>query len=196
MENNILSSLTQDEKRLLTISNYRKGNVLYYEGEMCDVVSIVVSGEIKISSTSFEGNELVYNIVEKGEIFGNNLILSDEPRYKGNVVATKDTTVVSISKINLLSILQSNREFLTHYLNIQSNFGKKLNSTIKMLSINSAEERFKFYLFQQKGVIKYHSVSDLADILHLKRETLSRLLTKLEKENAISRSPHQIELID
>ena len=78
------------------------------------------------------------------------------------------------------------------YLNIQSNFGKKLNSTIKMLSFTSAEDRFMFYLHENKNEISYHTVTELADILHLKRETLSRVLTKLEKENAIRRSPHKI----
>jgi len=125
-------------------------------------------------------------------MFGNNLIFSDEPSYKGDVIALKDSTIVLIKKENLETILRSNKEFLVSYLNIQSNFGKKLNSTIKMLSFSSAEERFLFYLHENKGTINYHSVADLADILHLKRETLSRLLTNLEKENVIQRSPHKI----
>ena len=97
---------------------------------------------------------------------------------------------------NLEYLLQSNREFLLVYLNIQSNFGKKLNSTIKMLSFSSAEERFLFYLHENKGEISYHTITELADILHLKRETLSRVLTSLEKENAIKRSPHKISKLD
>ena len=65
-----------------------------------------------------------------------------------------------------------------------------------MLSFSSAEERFKFYLHENKGEISYHTVTDLADILHLKRETLSRVLTNLEKENVIKRSPHKIVKLD
>lgn len=192
MKNNILQTLTKDEQKLLEVKTLNKGAFLFREGQLCTQIAIVVSGQVKISSINYSGSEVVFNVLENGEIFGNNLIFSDNPIYKGDVVALKDSVVVLIKKENLENILQSNKEFLLTYLNIQSNFGKKLNSTIKMLSFASAEERFKFYLRENNGEFSYHTVTELADILHLKRETLSRVLTKLEKENAIKRSPHKI----
>ena len=196
MENNILLNLSKDEKKLLEVKSLKKNDILYREDEKCESISIVVSGEIKISTTSFEGKELIYNVLSKNDVFGNNLIFSDEPFYKGDVIATKDSTIVIIKRENLLTLLQSNREFMISYLNVHSNFSKKLNSTIKLLSYSSAEERLRFYLFNNGGSIKVKSVSELANILHLQRETLSRLLTKLEKENVIKRSLHQIDLLD
>lgn len=192
MKNNILQTLTKDEQKLLEVKTLNKGAFLFREGQLCTQIAIVVSGQVKISSINYSGSEVVFNVLENGEIFGNNLIFSDNPIYKGDVIALKDSVVVLIKKENLENILLGNKEFLLTYLNIQSNFGKKLNSTIKMLSFASAEERFKFYLRENNGEIPYHTVTELADILHLKRETLSRVLTKLEKENAIKRSPHKI----
>ena len=196
MEKNILQTLSKQEQQLLEVKSLRRGEFLFREGELCTAVSIVVSGQVKISSMNYFGSEVIFNVLKKGEMFGNNLIFSDDPTYKGDVIALKDSVVVLIKKNNLESLLQSNKDFLLTYLNIQSNFGKKLNSTIKMLSYSSAEERFKFYLHENKGEISYHTVTDLADILHLKRETLSRVLTKLEKENVIKRSPHKIVKLD
>ena len=196
MKNNILSLLTKEEQKLLEVKSVNRGAYLFREGELCSKVSIVVSGGVKIASMHYSGREVIFNILENGEIFGNNLIFSDEPFYKGDVVAVKDSTIVSINKEYLVHILQSNKEFLIAYLNVQSNFGKKLNSTIKMLSFNSAEDRLMYYLHENKGEVIYHSVSDLADILNLKRETLSRLLTMLEKENVVKRSPHKISKLN
>ena len=196
MKNNILSLLTKDEQKLLEIKSLKRGSILYREGQLCTEVSIVVSGQVKISSMSYSGSELIFNLLENGELFGNNLLFSDNPTYKGDVVLLKDSTIVSIKKENLVKILQSNKNFMLSYLNIQSNFGKKLNSTIKMLSFSSAEERFLFYLHENKDEINYQSITELADILHLKRETLSRLLTKLEKKNAIRRSSHKITKVN
>ena len=189
---NILQSLSKEEQKNLEVKSVKRGEFLFREVQLCTTISIVVSGQVKISSMNYSGTEVVFNVVEKGEMFGNNLIFSDSPLYKGDVIALKDSVIVSIKKNNLEAILQSNKDFLLSYLKIQSNFGKKLNSTIKMLSFASAEERFKFYLHENQGTVSYHTVTDLADILHLKRETLSRVLTKLEKENAIKRSPHKI----
>ena len=196
MKNNILSLLTKQEQQLLEVKSVDKGTYLFREGELCSKISIVVSGGVKIVSTHYPGNEVIFNVLESGEMFGNNLIFSDNPIYKGDVITTKDSTIVSIKKEHLETILLSNKEFLIAYLNIQSNFGKKLNSTIKMLSMSSAEDRFMFYLHENKDEISYHTITDLADILNLKRETLSRLLTKLEKENIIRRSLHHISKVN
>lgn len=195
MENNILTTLTKEQKDYISIKTVSKNTTLFREGEKCEMISIVVSGEIKISSYSFEGEELIYNVLKSNEIFGNNLIFSDEPFYKGDVIATKESVIASIKRENLLKILQSNKEFLMLYLNIHSNFSKKLNSTIKLLSFNKAEERFIFYLHENNNVIQIKSIAALASILHLQRETLSRIISKLEKENVIKRSPYQIKLI-
>ena len=192
MENNILSALSKEEQKLLEVKTLARGEFLFREGQLCTHLAIVVSGQVKISSMNYSGSEVIFNILSKGEIFGNNLIFSDDQTYKGDIVALKDSTIVLIRKNNLENILQSNKKFLLMYLNIQSNFGKKLNSTIKMLSFASAEDRFNYYLHESKGEIEFRTVTELADILHLKRETLSRVLTKLEKENAIRRSPHKI----
>ena len=196
MKSNILQALTKEQQQLLEVKSLNRNECLFREGQLCTQVAIVVSGQVKISSMNYSGTEVVFNVLEKREMFGNNLIFSDEPTYKGDVIALKDSIIVLINKNNLEQLLRSNREFLLTYLNIQSNFGKKLNSTIKMLSFASAEERFKYYLHENKGEISYHTVTELADILHLKRETLSRVLTKLEKENAIKRSPHKIVKLD
>ena len=196
MKNNILSLLSKEEQKLLEVKSANRGTYLFREGELCSKISIVVSGGVKIVSTHYSGNEVVFNVLESGEMFGNNLIFSDNPIYKGDVIATKDSTIVLIKKEHLEDILQSNKEFLIAYLNIQSNFGKKLNSTIKMLSMSSAEDRFMFYLHENGDQFSYHTITDLADILNLKRETLSRLLTKLEKENIIRRSLHHISKVN
>ena len=196
MKNNILSLLSKEEQKLLEVKDVDRGTYLFREGELCSKVSIVVSGGVKIASTHYSGSEVIFNILESGDIFGNNLIFSDNPVYKGDVVAINDSMIVSISKDNLTNLLQCNKKFLIAYLNIQSNFGKKLNSTIKMLSMSSAEDRFMFYLRENQDEINYRSVTDLAEILNLQRETLSRLLTRLEKENVIKRSPHKISKLN
>ena len=196
MKNNILSLLTKEEQKFLEIKTLKRGAILFREGQLCTEVSIVVSGQVKISSMNYSGSELIFNLLENGEMFGNNLLFSDNPNYKGDVICLKDSTIVSIKKENLVKILLSNKDFMLSYLNIQSNFGKKLNSTIKMLSFASAEERFLYYLHENKNEITYQSITELADILHLKRETLSRLLTELEKKNAIRRSSHKISKVN
>ncbi len=195
MEKNILSLLEKEERKLLSVRSYNKNDVLHREGETCEEITIVSEGKIKIVSYSFSGKEIVFNELGKNQIFGNNLLFSSEPNYKGDVVSVDKSIVVTIKKDDLITLLSSNKEFLKEYLKIQSDFGKSLNSRIKLLSIDSALERFEYYLFINKGEVDFKSVTTLASELGLKRETLSRLISKLEKENVIKRSLHHISKI-
>lgn len=196
MEKNILSLLEKEERKLLSVRSYNKNDVLHREGETCEEITIVSEGKIKIVSYSFSGKEIVFNELGKNQIFGNNLLFSSEPNYKGDVVSVDKSIVVTIKKDDLITLLSSNKEFLKEYLKIQSDFGKSLNSRIKLLSIDSALERFEYYLFINKGEVDFKSVTALASELGLKRETLSRLISKLEKENVIKRSLHHISKIN
>ena len=192
MENNILSLLTKNERRLLNIKQYQKNELVFNEGQACNSIGVIVQGEIEIVSYSFSGKEVIFNSLSKDQIFGNNLLLSSHPEYKGDVISRTKSTIVFINRDNLLLLFSTNRDFLVSYLKVQSDFGKQLNSQIKMLTIDSARERFEYYLFINQGEIEYKSITSLANKLNLKRETLSRLLSTLEKENVIQRSLHKI----
>ena len=196
MEKNILSLLTKEERTLLQVKSFKKNEIIFKEGEHCDNVAIISDGHVQIVSYSFSGKEVVFNSLSKNQIFGNNLIFSSDPTYKGNVISLDKTTIVFIKKDNLITLLSSNKDFLQEYLKIQSDFGKHLNSQIKLFSIDSAKERFEYYLFSHSGEIEFRTISSLANELNLKRETLSRLISKLEKENVIKRSLHHISKID
>lgn len=192
MENNILSLLSKEERARLSVKSYSKNQVIFKEGSECDSIGIITSGNVDIISYSFGGEEIVYNSLSKNQIFGNNLLFSSDTVYKGDVISRGESTIVFIKKDDLLFLLSSNQKFLEAYLRIQSDFGKSLNSRIKLYSMDSAQERFEYFLFLNKNEIEYRSITALASQLNLKRETLSRLLSKLEKENAIKRSPHHI----
>jgi len=196
MEKNILSLLTKEERTLLQVKSFKKNEIIFKEGEHCDNVAIISDGHVQIVSYSFSGKEVVFNSLSKNQIFGNNLIFSSDPTYKGNVVSLDKTTIVFIKKDNLITLLSSNKDFLQEYLKVQSDFGKHLNSQIKLFSIDSAKERFEYYLFSHSGEIEFRTISSLANELNLKRETLSRLISKLEKENVIKRSLHHISRIN
>jgi len=192
---NILETLSKKQLNLIEYKDYKSGLTLFYEDDLCKSIGIVLKGQLSIVTYLEDGNEVIYNILKENEIFGNNLIFSSEPYYKGNIITNVDCKIAFISKANLISLLTSNSDFMIEYLRIQSNFGKKLNNTIKLLSIASAQDRFYFYMHENKNRITYTSISELAKRLYIKRETLSRLLSKLEKEKKISKDTKKIILI-
>lgn len=189
---NILNLLKLEQYHLRKLP---KGNTLFHEGDTCKNIGIVIEGKLKISSFLSDGNEIIYNQLSTGDIFGNNLIFSSNPLYKGDIIALTDCQIALIDKKQLIEILSNNKDFLVQYLQIQSDFGKTLNDKIKLLSINSAEERLYYYLYINKNVISFDSIQDLANHLSLSREATSRLISKLIKEKKIKRTNNTIQII-
>ncbi|MBR5341303.1 MAG: Crp/Fnr family transcriptional regulator [Erysipelotrichaceae bacterium] len=191
----ITELLTDKEKERCIIRKISKGDTLFHENDSCNEIGIVLKGKIEIVSYLNDGSELIFNTISEGGLFGNNLIFSSEPYYKGNVIALSDAEIMLIKKELLIELLENNSAFLIEYLHILSDTGKQLNSRIRLLSIASAEERFFCYLHDHKNRITYTSVSQLARELYLSREAVSRLLYRLVKEKKIIKSDKTIRLL-
>ena len=180
----LIETLTEENKKSCKIERYDKGQIIFHENEECLYVGLVKKGSVQIVSYSLSGKEIVYNEIKENGIFGNNLLFSKNPYYRGNVIAKTDAEILLINKEKLIKILQNNALFLELYLSEHADFSKKLNNTIKILSLDSAEERFLYYL-KENSPLKYHSISSLASSIFLTRETTSRLVSRLVKEGKI-----------
>ena len=191
----LLNVLTKKEHKLVKGYQIAKNNTLYHEGDVCENIGIIVSGKIDIVSYSFEGKEQIINSLKAGEIFGNNLLFSSEPIYRGDVIAKEKSVVAFINKENLVYLLQNNQEFLNLYLKAQSDKAKALTARIQLLSFTNAEERLFYYASKNNGVITFKNVTTLAATIGVQRETLSRLLTSLIKRHLIKKEKGKITVL-
>ena len=191
----ILKVLSKKEHQMVKGYQIAKGNIIYHEGDVCENIGIIISGKVDIVSYSFEGKEILINSLKAGDIFGNNLLFSSNPIYKGDVIAKEKCVVAFINKENLIYLLQNNKEFLNLYLNIQSDFGKALNARIQLLSFPNAEERLMYFASKNNNVIEFKNVTTLAATIGVQRETLSRLLTSLIERHLIKKEKGKITFI-
>ena len=191
----LLNVLSKKEHKLVQGYQVAKNSIIYHEGDLCENVGIIVSGKIDIVSYSFEGKEQVINTLKAGEIFGNNLLFSSEPIYRGDVLAKEKSVIAFINKENLVYLLQNNQDFLNLYLKAQSDKAKSLTARIQLLSFTNAEERLFYYASKNNGVITFKNVTTLAATIGVQRETLSRLLTSLIKRHLIKKEKGKITVL-
>lgn len=192
---NLIDTLKPEEKSYLHYKELKKDYILFREDDYCDSIGILIEGQLSIVTDLIDGQSIVYNNITPYGVFGNNLIFSSNPYYRGDIIAVENSKVVLIYRNDLINILKNNEKFLLMYMEIQSNFGKQLNARIKMLSINSMSERFLYLLHLNKGTIKYNSITGLARQLNMERETLSRLISKMIKDNIIVKEDKTIRII-
>lgn len=191
----LLSILNKKEHEMVKGFQIEKNRIINHEGDVCENVGIIISGKVDIVSYSFEGKEMLINSLKAGEIFGNNLLFSSDPVYRGDVIAKDQCVIAFINKENLLFLMQNNKEFLSLYLQAQSDFGKSLNARIQLLSFDNAEERLFFLANKTDNVIQYKNVTSLASVVGVQRETLSRLLTNLVDRHLIKKEKNKITVL-
>ena len=62
------------------LRNVEKGRILFFPGDVSDTVWFVGSGRIKVSRLSESGKELILDILEPGQFFGEAGVLDERPR--------------------------------------------------------------------------------------------------------------------
>ena len=191
----LLNVLNKKEHQLVKGYQIAKGNIIFHEGDACESIGIIISGKVDIVSYSFQGREMLINSLKAGELFGNNLIFSSSPIYKGDVIAKEKAVIAFISKEDLITLLQNNKEFLELYLQAQSDKAKLLTARIQLLSFPNAEERLFYYASKNHNVIEYKNVTTLAATIGVQRETLSRLLTSLIERHLIKKEKGKITVL-
>ena len=191
----LLNVLSKKEHQLVKGYQIAKGNIIFHEGDACESIGIIISGKVDIVSYSFQGREMLINSLKAGELFGNNLIFSSSPIYKGDVIAKEKAVIAFISKEDLITLLQNNKEFLELYLQAQSDKAKLLTARIQLLSFPNAEERLFYYASKNHNVIEYKNVTTLAATIGVQRETLSRLLTSLIERHLIKKEKGKITVL-
>ena len=191
----LLNVLSKKEHQMVKGYQIAKDNIIFHEGDVCESIGIIISGKIDIVSYSFQGKELLINSLKAGDIFGNNLLFSSSPLYKGDVIAKEKCVVAFINKENLVYLLQNNSEFLDLYLQAQSDKAKLLTARIQLLSFPNAEERLFYYASRNHNIIEFKNVTTLAATLGVQRETLSRLLTNLVERHLIKKEKGKITVL-
>jgi len=187
------------EQNNLKIYQYKKGDVLFHEGEICETIYLLVSGEMIIRTITSEGKEYIINILNKDDIFGDSLIFSNQNIFLGDGVFQEDSEIIKLTKKQFLELLQK-EQILINYLHYISQRNTKTRNQIKILNIVNYKDRIMFYLeniakHSNNNIIPIKSKEILAKELNMPRPSLSRELIILKQEGKIDYGKNFIKLL-
>lgn len=186
---NLFDLLAEEEKELyIEKKEYKKNEIIFSEGLYCNYIGLVKEGKIIISTITYNDKEEIINIINKDDIFGNNLIFSSSPIFLGNIISYSKSLIYFISKNNLSILLQNNILFRNKFIEMLSNQVLKEKEINKLFIHKNIRDRILYYINSEqkkKGHVRIKSIADLARILSLPRPSVSREISKLIKENII-----------
>ena len=98
---------------------YRRGEVIFRQGDPADQVLYIKSGNVRLSVLSKSGRQAVVAMLGAGEFFGEGC-LAEQPVRMGSANATSDSTIVLIDRDEMARLLHEQRamsdRFIAHML--------------------------------------------------------------------------------
>jgi CRP-like cAMP-binding protein len=101
------------------IVEYRRGEVIFTQGDPCEHVLYIQKGNVKLSVISKAGREAVVAMLGAGEFFGEGC-LAGQPVRMGTAAATTDSTILLVDKDQMVGLLHKQHalsdRFIAHML--------------------------------------------------------------------------------
>ena len=181
----------------LKIYEYKSKDIIFRESSPCKNICYILSGEVEISTLSYNGNQEVISQIKENNFFGQYILFQENGKYLGDVVAKGALKLIMIPKNELLNYLSNDLEFLEAYISFISNESFNIKQQVKLLSHKNALDRVIFYLENNSinNICYIESVSELARYINLPRETVSRMLSRLENDRFIIKDKNKITLL-
>ena len=121
----ILDELAQK----LTPKSYRRGEVIFHQDDPGSAMHIIKSGQVKIATTSPEGEEVIMAILKDSDFFGELSLLDDKPR-SANAVAMEATQTLTLRRGDFMDMLGKHPEMVTSVL---ASLAESLRHTSQLL---------------------------------------------------------------
>jgi CRP-like cAMP-binding protein len=207
-EFNSFKSLTRDELMRVsackTAKTYKKGQVIFEEGETLNGVYCVKDGVCKLTKLSENGKDQVVKLVVKGGLLGKRSLVSEQ-KTNLSAVALNDMEMCFIPKSEIMNDLAKNPKFTLDVLREMAEDLKESEESLVTMAQKSVKARMAeilIYVHKNFGIDSegYLSIilsrEEYASIVGTATESAIRILSQFKKEGLISASGKRIKIED
>ncbi len=187
-----------------TCRQFKKGQIIFHEGQHASGLYCINSGKIKLYKTSYEGREQIVRLCKPGEVLGYRAVISDRP-YAASASTLEDSVVCQIPREEFFKQIEKNPAVALNLIKSLSQELRTAEDRMMKLAQKSVRERLAETLIILKetyGLDDDSAISislsreDLANIVGTATETVIRLLADFKKEDLISTKGKKIQLVD
>jgi CRP/FNR family transcriptional regulator len=193
----------QELRMILTDQVCRRGQLIFSEGDEGHGFYVVVSGRVKIFKLSADGKEQILHIFGAGEPIGEVAVFAGQ-RFPANAEALEDSRLFFFPRTNFMELIRRNPAIALNMLAELSRRLRRFAALIEGLSLKEVPGRLAVYLIHlsetHKGADQINlgvSKGQLSSLLGTIPETLSRILTKMNKAGLIqAEGSRRIRILD
>ncbi|NET01302.1 MAG: Crp/Fnr family transcriptional regulator [Sphaerospermopsis sp. SIO1G1] len=188
----------------LVTRSHPANQVILLENDWGGSVYFILDGWVKIRTYNLEGKEVTLNIIGNGELFGEMAALDEVPRST-DVITLTATTIGSMPSQDFVKLLQIEPLAGVRLAQLMARRLRQVNRRLRLRESDSQSRVADTLLFLADGQGKAGETGteipnlphrELSSLSGLARETVTRVLTKLEKKGLIVREQDVICIPD
>jgi len=183
---------------------YKRGDILYQEGNRISGFFCINSGIIKVFKTGFDGKEQIIRFARKGDLIAYRSVLSSEPACTSAKVI-EDCQVCFIPSEILISFLKTNPAYALELLKLACHELGEANSFITDIAQKTVRERLAevlIFLVSDFGLDhdNYLQITltreELANIVGTATESVIRLLSEFKTDKLVELNGRKIKILN
>lgn len=195
----LFEGLTDDEinglSRVALLRVFSRERVVIMAEEEGDSLFVISRGRVKVSIVSEDGREVILTMLGKGNFFGEMSLLDGNPR-SANVTTMEETELLMVRRADFLHFIQNTPQVAIKLLGVLAQRLRKTDRKIEGLALSDVTGRITQTLLQlaeEQGLPTPDGIlvkdrpthQDLANMSGTTRETVSRVLKRLETQGYI-----------
>jgi CRP-like cAMP-binding protein len=180
------------------ISDYRKDQIVYRQGDPADSAFFIQSGKVKKTVVSEQGKEAVVALLGTGDFFGEGCLTGQTLRL-GTVRAMTESVIVRITKADILRVIHEEPAFAELFIAHLLARNSRVEADLVDQLFNSSEKRLARLLlllanFGKEGqpmpVIAKISQETLAEMIGTTRSRVSFFMNKFRELGFVKYNGH------
>ncbi len=179
----------------------KKNSVVIHEGDPADSLFIIESGRVKVYCSDRSGKDIVLNVMEAGEYFGELALLDDDKR-SASVRALENAVFKVIYRSDFDEKLAANPNISRVIIRNLTRRIRKLTRDVKSLALEDVYGRVATVLRglaepdgEVQRITQKLTQQDIADRVGSSREMVARILKDLTVGGYIANENRQIVLL-
>lgn len=181
---------------------YRKGEVIFEDGDEGRGFFVVKSGRVKVYKLSADGKEQILHFFGDGEHFAE-VPVFDGQCFPASAAAVEKSELLFFPRTDFLALLQQHPTLAITMLAVSARHLRRMAQIIENLSFKEVPGRLAVYLLYLSDrnntgeeVVLDMSKAQLAAFLGTIPETLSRVFAKMSQDGLISIEHSRIKLLN
>ncbi|BEG98444.1 Crp/Fnr family transcriptional regulator [Bacteroides sedimenti] len=183
------------------IKSYKKGDILAFQGDVCNKLIILLKGSVRGEMIDYSGKLIKIEDIHAPRALAPLFLFGTENKYPVEVTANEDVEALSIPKESILILFQRNKRFLENYLNTSANYAKTISDKLFFLSFKNIKQKLASYILRLSAsagdkLVMDRSQQELADYFGVSRPSLARELANMQEEGLITVDRKHIAIIN